>query len=733
MRPIWWIPIAIFIFQFSLLEAQEPFHPQKLTGALSIDGVIDETAWEEIKPLDIVMNSPEFGKPPTQQTEIKLAYDDDFIYLAGKMYDTEPDKIQAPSKKRDELSLSNDWFGIIIDSYNDNENGVAFFTTPSGLRLDMTVFNDGQGDFPISQSWNTFWDVRTTRDEKGWYAEMKIPFSSLRFQDENGNVVMGIITWRWIARNNEIDVFPAIEPNWGFWSVFKASQAQDALFQNVYSKKPLYIAPYVLGGVQQNFNLNENETEYIKEVKPDFEAGLDLKYSLTSNITMDLTVNTDFAQVEADNQQVNLTRFSLFFPEKRLFFLERESLFDFNLGGSNKLFHSRTIGIHDGDPVRIYGGVRLNGRTNGWDLGLINMQTASIDEQNSENFGVLRVRKQLFNKYSYLGAMLTNRMDFKGAFNTVYGIDGVMKMGADHYLTARWAHSFDDEIDSNTIHDPTKLFVFLEKRSYKGLNYVASLTRSGEDYFPEMGFEHRSNYIRYGGTANYGWTDIPASKLLRYSFGLDGFALRSFEKAHWESAELRAITDLSFKSGYYAYVSPGWQFEDVPDTFDLDNDTQVPSGKYNFTNVSGELGTPYAALFRLTSNFLVGQFYDGAIISVSGDLGWNFSPSFLVSAYYQFNAVRFADRGQEFSAHVARLSLLYMLSTKLSVSTFVQYSNSSKKAIGNFRLRYNPKEGNDLYIVYNDNMNSDRTSEFPILPVSNSRTLLIKYVYTFRL
>lgn len=711
--------------------SQDVFYPQKIEGEIIFDGMPDETAWQNIRPLDVVMNVPEFGKEPTQGSEIMLAYDEHFIYLAGRLFDSEPEKIQAPSKKRDELGLNNDWFGIIIDSYNDNENALAFFTTPSGLRLDMTVFNDAQGDFPISMSWNTFWDVATVQNEQGWFVEMKIPFSSLRFQDDNGKVKMGIITWRWLARSNELTVFPAIPPDWGFWSVFKPSKAKDAVFENVVKKNPVYVAPYVLGGIQQSHKLNEAETAYEKETEPDIEAGLDLKYSLTSNLTMDLTVNTDFAQVEADNQQVNLTRFSLFFPEKRLFFLERESLFDFNMGGPNKLFHSRTIGIDDGEPVRILGGVRLNGRVGGLDLGLINMQTAKTDSLNTMNHGVVRLKKQVFNPFSYVGAMLTNKIDFKGDYSTVYGLDGVFKIGDLHYLTTRWAQSFNDENKAGSMLDAGRFFAFLEKRTYKGLNYVASFSHSGENFSPEMGFLIRENYTRFGGTLKYGWTDLEKSKILRYSIGLDGFGLKSLESKDWESAELRATVDMLFKSGVYIDCYPGWQFENVPDTFKLSDETEIPSGIYRFYNVTGEISSPGTSLFRVTGNYNLGQFYDGTLYSVSADIGWNISPSFLVSLYYQYNKASFKDRNQSLLAHVSRFNLVYMMNTKLSASAFLQYSNTSNKAITNLRMRYNPREGIDLYFVYNDNLNSDRNREVPILPVSGLRTFLVKFVYTF--
>ena len=205
----------------------------RINGPVTLDGLSDEPAWEGIEPLPVVIHTPNFGNEPTEQTEILVAYDNNYLYVAGRLYDSEPLKILNTSKKRDSMSSTNDWFGIIIDSFNDKENALGFFTVPSGLRWDATAFNDAQGDFPINPSWNTFWDVKTIINNEGWFVEFRIPFSSLRFQDKNGRVIMGIISWRYIAHKNERVIFPAIPPNWGFWSCWKPSQAQEVVFEGV--------------------------------------------------------------------------------------------------------------------------------------------------------------------------------------------------------------------------------------------------------------------------------------------------------------------------------------------------------------------------------------------------------------------------------------------------------------------------------------------------------------------
>jgi hypothetical protein len=368
----------------------------------------------------MVMMTPNFGFPPSEKTEVLVGFDDEFLWVAGRLYDREPARIQARSKKRDLQEASSDFFAIIIDTFNDKENALGFATTPAGLRWDAAIYNDAESQMPMEEpfnlSWNTFWDVRVVVNDQGWFVEMQIPLSSLRFQEKDGHVIMGLTSYRWIARKNENDVFPAIYPKWGFMSAFKPSQAQEVTLKGLRSRNPLYIAPYVLAGAGYSYDLNIDETEYIHSKAPPAELGLDVKYGLSSNLTLDVTLNPDFAQVEADDQQVNLTRYSLFFPEKRLFFQERASVFDFSFGAFNRLFYSRRLGLYEDEEegisqvIPIYGGVRLIGRAGSWDLGFMDMQTAPQEEKAlpGENFGVIRLRRRVLNPYSYVGGLMVS-------------------------------------------------------------------------------------------------------------------------------------------------------------------------------------------------------------------------------------------------------------------------------------------------------------------------------------
>jgi Domain of unknown function (DUF5916) len=713
-------------------ESTAPYVLPRIQGKVILDGLSNEPAWAGIKPLPVIVYTPNSGAEPSERTEILVAYDGDFIYVAGRLYDREPDKIQATSKKRDDMKLSNDWIGIILDTFHDRENALGFFTTPSGLRLDMAIFKDGEGDFPVNESWNTFWDVKTVRNQEGWFAEMRIPLSSLRFQVADGRVVMGMTVWRYIARKSEVIIFPAIPAKWGFWGSFKPSQTRDIVLDGMTSHKPLYVAPYVLGGYGRSYDLNGEGTAYDAKDKFVHEAGLDVKYGLTNNLTLDLTVNTDFAQVEADDEQINLTRFSLFFPEKRLFFQERASVFDFNFGNETGLFYSRRIGIHEGELVRIYGGARLIGRVGDWDLGFLDMQTAAIEDVPSQNLGVLRVRRQVFNPNSWVGAIATSQVGLDGTFNTAYGLDGIVKLFGDDYMSWNWAQTFaTGETNRAFSLDSAKFRINWQRRTLEGLAYDLDFSRAGADYDPGLGFEFRDDYSRFGNRVLYGWLPGEGSWLLRHSVFVNGYLYLRNADGETESYEIGPGYQFTSKSSYYAMVNPKFCYENVPESFSLSDEAEIPAGRYRFFDLNFTFNTPSTSPYYLEGMLDVGSFYDGRRFSVGISPRWDVSSGLEIGGFYEFDRVTFPDRDQKFVAHIGRLRILAMLSTKFSAAAFVQYSSADNEVTANVRIRYNPREGTDFYIVYNDGLNTDRLNEIPILPRSMGRTLLVKYTYTF--
>jgi hypothetical protein len=733
----------------SLTSRKQALVINKLSQPILFDGIPDEEAWSSIEPIKLIMFAPVFGKEPAEDTDFRIAYDDNYLYAGAWVYYNDVTMIRSASYKRDFMGMGGDWMGFILDSYNDKENGLMFFTSPDGLRFDAGIQRDAvisQPDQePLNLSWNTFWDVMTNKNSKGWSTEIRIPLSSLRFQEINGEVRMGIIIWRWSPAINETDIYPAIPPNWGQYSILKPSQAQEIVFHGIKPDKPLYIAPYALAGYERKNDLNVDGTAYNNSGKPVYEAGLDVKYGFTSNLVLDLTANTDFAQVEADDQQVNLTRYSLYFPEKRLFFLERASVFDFNIGGNNNLFYSRRIGLSDeGDPVRIYGGARLTGRLNKWDVGLLDMQTAPLWQKNyngirseilpSENFGVLRLRRQIINDNTYIGAMATSRLGVNGSYNLAYGVDGIFKLFGDDYLDVKWSQTFEDSVSNSSVLAPAMFNVNWQRRATKGLGYELGYTLSGEHFNPGVGFEMMDNYTAVRAELRYGWMPGEKSKLYMHSP-----QTMMFYRSYIDDGSLmilQSFTGWSFQTKNQSMLEFNivYNREHLRDSLEIStNELYFKPDDYSYFSIWSMFSTPRSKPAYVMGMIQAGQYYDGNRFSVRLEPMWNISKHFELGGTYNFDHVSVSKRNLSWTNHIIGLKALYMLNTKFSVNAFIQYNKSVHEIITNLRIRYNPKEGNDLYIVFNEGRNTNLTRELPNLPVYYSRAVMVKYTYTFSL
>ena len=740
-RIVAWIITGFAVALFSQPPApnDQLFRLPRITEEIHLDGKLDEPVWKRIAPLPLTMNSPTFGGTPTERTEIRIAYDDNYLYASGAFYDSDPSGVRANNLIRDGVNFSDDRFALILDTFNDNENALGFLVNPAGARADFTVYNDGESNRgpPLNFSWNTFWDAAVTRTDEGWFVEVRIPFTSLRFQDHDGRVIMGLIAWRAIARKNEVLTFPAI-PTKFRWGTYKPSIAQDVVLEGVYSRKPIYISPYVLGGIEQTPELNANETAYTIQQKLTRNVGLDVKYGLTSNLTMDLTLNTDFAQVEADDERVNLTRFSLFFPEKRPFFQERAAVFDFNTGQQSRVFYSRRIGLGPGgELIPIYGGIRLIGRIGRWDMGFLNMQTAPYDAADlpSENFGVLRFRRQVLNSNSYVGTILTSRISTRGNINLVYGFDGIFKVKGDDYFSINWAQSLDsDSLQALTLprQNTGRLRIAWDKRTDRGLFYRARLGWSGDEYNPGVGFVRRVNFTRLLGQIGYGWYPGKESLLFKHSLGVQASGFIRNSDHQLETGEVGLEWRAGPKIGGFFRFQTKLNYESILDTFYLSSDAFIPAGTYQFWDNSFFFLSPFGYLVRFRLNGDFGYFYDGTRYSFSVSPTWSVSQHLELSSDFQYNAVNLPKRDQTFRATIVRLRVKYNLNTRFFMSTFAQWNSFGERITLNFRLRYNPKDGNDLYLVYNENLEYGNENEMPPPPLSRNRTILIKYTHTFQ-
>jgi hypothetical protein len=707
----------------------------RLTGQITLDGIVKEAAWSTLEPLPMTMFSPHFMGELTERTDVRIGYDDRYLYVGGRLYDSEPSQIRTNTFYRDAYS-GDDILAVVLDSYNDFETAVWFVANPAGARSDRTVSNDAvfSGGMPMNADWNAHWDVATSQDSSGWSVEFRIPFSTLRFQSTGDRVTMGLIVYRFIARKNERQTFPAIDPGWGGLAFAKPSRAQRIALSDVRQSKPVYVTPYALGGIRRTPELRSGVGDPDRwETTSDqsAEVGVDLRYSPTSNLALDFTVNTDFAQVEADDQQINLTRFPLFFPEKRQFFQERASTFQFNTGGfADRLFHSRRIGLAQGEIVRIYGGARAVGRIRGMDYGLLNMQTAPHAGRSGENMGVLRLNQQVLNRYSSLGAMVTSRLGDNGTDNIAYGVDAVLRPVGDEWLTLKWAQTFDEAIDESSALESGMLLAQWERVRDAGLSYDATFSRVGPEYQPGLGFQLRRDFKLFGGSLQYKRFLSEESQLRSAGVNL---RTQHFYRNSDGSAESRSIQpqlQIEFKGGTEISLSAESNFDSVSEAFDVAGAT-IEAGDYWYHEGRLRLMLPRSSVFRGDFNATAGSFYDGSRVGVSLGPTWNPNKYLELAGNYEVNRLDFSERGQRATAHLVRLKAQIALNTRVSLNLLTQYDNVGDHARVNARFRYNFAEGTDLWLVFDEGMYTERdVLDQPRLPRSSGRTLLVKYTRT---
>jgi hypothetical protein len=719
------------------LNISEPLKVTKITEGIIFDGIPDEATWQSVQPLPMIMFTPVPGHEPSEISVVKIAYDDRYFYVSGIFNYQNLKYLRAVGKQRDYAETSTDRFGIILDTYNDRENAVQFSTNPNGIRYDATIKNDCLVEsVDRNSSWNTFWDVKTITGEHGWSVEFRIPFSSLRFQTRDGKTLMGILLTRWSPGKPKPEMvnFPVVSPNYPN-AYYKPSLTKVIEFEGLKPDKPVYITPYIIGGLGQVNELNKAGTMWKMNSTPKLDAGGEIKYSITNNLTLDLTFNTDFAQVEADDQMINLTRYSLYFPEKRQFFLEKSDVFDFSFLEGDNLFYSRRIGIHGSNAVRIYGGARITGKIEKWDVGFLNMQTAKFENSPGENYGVIRLRRNVINNYSFIGGMATSRLGMNGTYNIAYGLDGQFRVKEDDYLILRLAQSFEDKADNKLFEmSPTRLLLQWKRRDEIGLSYDFQYTYSGESYDPGIGFERKQSYHGPIATIRYGWLSDSTSFLRNHSLSLSVYNYWNAIAGLHETTNAAMTWSWVTKKFYQGSISTNWFTEDLKNTLILgNNQANVPPGRYSFAYATLLYATSTSHQLSSTISSTAGSFYDGWRLSFTAVPKLKIGTDFDFGLTYYLDYVNFPERDKSFTNHIFGVKGLMTLTNKTSLASFVQYNTAIHRIIANIRFRYNPREGNDFYIVYDEGLNTNRQRITPILPFSTGRTILLKYTYTFRL
>ena len=404
-----------------------------------------------------------------------------------------------------------------------------------------------------------------------------------------------------------------------------------------------------------------------------------------------------------------------------------------NFSDYNKVFYSRRIGIHNSEQVRIYGGARLVGRTGGWDIGFLNMQTEKTNNLPSENLGVLRLRRQVFNENSNVGIITTTRIGDDGSYNLVYGADGTIKAFGEDYFKFAFAQSVETNAENKPISlDPTRIYLNWERRSIDGFSYLFEGSHIGKNYNPGLGFESRENYKSLNVKLKYSWFPNAESKFFQHQTSARSLVIFNNENGEVESAQYGPKWYFATKTGYSVQIFPRINYENVFDTLHIDEETYIPNKKYNFYDLFFNAATPSSRPFKLSTIIEYGSFYDGNRFSSSLTGRWSVSKHFEFETTYKYNKVEFSSRDQDFSNHIGRFRALIMLNTQLSLSSFIQYNSANESVSSNIRFRYNPGEGHDLYLVYNQSSLIDEHPIAEINPDNKFWTVMLKYNYTFQ-
>ncbi len=707
--------------------AHEALALARLSGPVRIDGRGDEAAWQSVAAMPMAVHLPNFGAAPSERTVARVAYDADALYVMIDAYEAHPHGVRASSMLRDD-DAPGDFVNVLLDTFGDRQNAVNFSTTPGGQRNDWSISNDAQSTAGFSPAWNGVWDLAVTRDEDGWHAEYRIPFSTLRFTADDGRVEFGMSINRLSAHSNERVTFPRIEPAAPL-ALWKPSRFQRVSVEGIHPVRNVRVVPYAVTGVKGGRTPDPSHSPWARSVTSEF--GADLKVAVTPNLTLDLTANTDFAETEVDDQRVNLTRFPLLFPELRPFFLERAGTFAVRTGETDVLFNTRRVGLTaDGRPVRILGGARLVGQVRGWDLGLFDAQTAGSALSPRENLGVLRVRRQVLNVRSWVGLMMTSRIGGDSSQQAL-AADGDLYLGGDDYL------SFGASVLAGAagvgategVLPRGALRLLVERRRDRDLWYRAGLSTTGAQYAPALGYVERGDAIRPMLELGYGRQVTAAGHVVRaalVSTGQYRNAAGTFEQS-LTSANL----SLARPSGALWTLTAARQEDDLLVGFAPTPATTVPVGRHAATYGQLTLTPATGPRIAVGGTVRAGGFFDGTLGSLLLSPEWRASRFFRVRGDLQVDRIAFATRDETEWSQLARVRFIAASSPRLTLTAVVQSVSLAKAATANVRLRYNTAEGNDLWIVYGhiENLDADRFT--PRAPGTARSALLVKVTRGF--
>ena len=669
------------------------------TEAPTIDGVLDEATWASANVVDqFVQQEPREGLPATDRTEVRVLYDKGHLFVGVRAYASLP--VTATEMRRDADRLfDEDNFQIIVDTFHDSRNGYMFLTTPLGAKLEQQVFDEGEGGgrgttSNINRNWDGIWDAAAKILPDGWTAEIAIPFSTVRFVPRDAQV-WGVNFERHIRRKNETVMWASIPKAYTLTKVSLAGELQG--LTGISRGLDLRLKPSFVGGGR-----NVKSSPTVSTFDAIHDVSLDARYGVTAGLNMDVTLNTDFAQVEVDEQQVNLTRFGLFYPEKRDFFLENSNFFTMGTGSAftsapvqTDLFFSRRIGLSDaGTPIPILGGVRLAGKSGKNNIGVLDIQTDSQFGRPGDNFLVSRYSRDVF-KRSRVGALFINKETLGGSshFNRTFGVDANLAPSANLQINSYLAKTETPGKDGRDLAYYGRI-AYRDPKWNVWLNYLDVQ----ENFDAEAGFVQRTG-IRTT-KAYFGPTPRPTTGRVKLFEPMYVLTYTTDQTNRMIGRQHHYMLGTTLRDDSFINVIFQQTLDVLDRPFRIRPTVVIPSGSYQMNEWMFTYNTsPGKRLYeRLTIS--PNQFYDGTRLTMTAAAGIRASSRFSTELQYNRNDVRMP--WGTFLVNLSTLRVDYTFSPRMTIRSLTQYNTSTHEITNNVRFNLIYRPGSDLYVVYND-------------------------------
>ena len=699
---------------YAAIRATKRIEALRIEEPIYVDGRIDEAVWQRAQPaVEFYQQEPDEGQLATRQTEVRFLYDDENLYVGAILYDDAPDTLVVNELTRDFRGSSSDTFGLVLDVFRDGQTGYGFLTNAGGATRDTQVYDNGSND----ANWHGIWYCRTAIREDGWSAEYAIPFKTLRFPRKEEQT-WGLQMVRWSRRANETSVWsPVLRPQ----RHYTVSEA--GVLTGIRAGSPgtnLRIKPY---GKAELDHVSTAGNEWLGD------AGLDVKWGLTSSLVLDGTYRTDFSQVEADAQQINLTRFSLFFPEKREFFLESPGSFQIGLsqpGGENRRdfipFFSRRIGLsQQGQPIPVLGGLRLTGRQGAWGMGVLNMQTEDFETPSgavrpADNFTALRMSRDVTRDATVGGFYFGREASGETGYNRVAGADVLVQPTRTLRIEAFGMRSTTEGAPNDWAGRAGFAYQANTHRAYLFHLHV------GDQFRHDLGFVRRGDVgLTFGKYEKILRPEAGSQWIREHTLGVTGEFVQDSAYRELQTRVGGLVYEIRFQDGGRLGFNYDSFYELLDEPFAIQPDVVIPTGSYDFGEFRASYQSNESAPLSGEIELARGSFWNGTRAGAKGALRLRFSEHIAVSGGYERNSVDLPEGA--FVTHLGSMNLDWSFTPRMFLTAFVQYSSESESWLSNVRFNFIHRPLSDVFVVWNETRS----------PLFSQRSVIVKYTHTFSL